>query len=477
MRDLIVSLALFSLFPVCFRRPLVGMMVFSWLAYMRVQDLTWGFARSFRWSFYVAIIMFAGYLLQSGRERSRLFRRDIRCYLMLGMVIAVGLSVVMTDRGGQSIALDQQVKRYIEFCKIILIALFTTGIVRTKEHMRLLVWIIALSLGFYGVKNGVWGVMTLAQVPIIQGPGGLLFDNNDFSLALAMAVPMLWTIGRSEQRTVLRRAFIAMVPLTAFTVLLTHSRGGLLSLLGSLGVLVWHSKYRSRAIALSLVLGMAAIPLLPGEMRDRFASIGDYQTDSSARARFRSWAVARDMAVANPALGVGMSNFRDSYLRYQKDPTAQELAGRDIYVAHNSYLQIWAETGTFALVIYLGLILASLVTTWRVRAKARLRYSESWIIDYATMFEASLVAFVIGSTFLNRAHFDLFYHWVAVVLLFGVFAEEEMAADVAGATQPDRGAGRRGTLRWVGGPGAARGGEVRGFRDTPLLDPAPGGGA
>ena len=31
-------------------------MVFSLLAYMRVQDLSWGFARDIRWSFYVAVI-------------------------------------------------------------------------------------------------------------------------------------------------------------------------------------------------------------------------------------------------------------------------------------------------------------------------------------------------------------------------------------------------------------------------------------
>ena len=50
MRDIIVSLLLVSLLPACYRRPFVGLCVFSWLAYMRVQDLTWGFARGIRWS-------------------------------------------------------------------------------------------------------------------------------------------------------------------------------------------------------------------------------------------------------------------------------------------------------------------------------------------------------------------------------------------------------------------------------------------
>ena len=50
MRDLIVSLVVLSAFPATFRRPLVGLLMFSLLAYMRLQDLAWGFARFQRWS-------------------------------------------------------------------------------------------------------------------------------------------------------------------------------------------------------------------------------------------------------------------------------------------------------------------------------------------------------------------------------------------------------------------------------------------
>ena len=56
------------------------------------------------------------------------------------------------------------------------------------------------------------------------------------------------------------------------------------------------------------------------------------------------------------------------------------------------------------------------------------RYYSSWILNYATMFEASLTAFVVGSTFLNRAHFDLFYHFVSLVMVFG----HPTAAELAG---------------------------------------------
>jgi hypothetical protein len=63
-----------------------------------------------------------------------------------------------------------------------------------------------------------------------------------------------------------------------------------------------------------------------------------------------------------------------------------------------------------------------------VRRAAEERYHTSWILSYATMFEAALVAFAVGSMFLNRAHFDLFYHFVAIVAVFGAIARAEIAA-------------------------------------------------
>ena len=70
MRDVIVSLLLLGALPTCFRKPFVGLLLFSLLAYMRLQDLTWGFARDVRWSFYVAVVTFAGFFASLRRASS-----------------------------------------------------------------------------------------------------------------------------------------------------------------------------------------------------------------------------------------------------------------------------------------------------------------------------------------------------------------------------------------------------------------------
>jgi len=458
VRDIIISMVLLGMFPACYRRPFIGLLVFSWLAYMRVQDLTWGFARGMRWSYYVAIITFVGFL--NSREKKRLFLPDVRCYLMLLLLAFVGIGVALSKNPD-----PVQLNRLVEFAKIIGIALFTTAVVQTREHLRVLIWVIACSFAFYGVKSGVWGVLTGGATAIKQGPGGMLADNNDFSLAMAMAVPILVHVGLSERREILRKAFLYSVPLTIITVALTHSRGGFLALAGGSGVLIWHSRSRISAGLLAFFVAILAVIVAPTEYKERISSIGDYESDGSAQARFRSWAVAVRMASANPMFGVGLNKFRANYLRYEPNPTGAQIDGKGVYVAHNSYLQIWAEVGTPAFAIYLTLILLSFVTVWRTRAKARRRFYSSWVLNYCTMFEASLLTFCIGAVFLNRAHFDLFYHFIAIVLVFGYIANEELGDEGA---YPLRASGVRGDIRFTRRPGFGHRMRGGGFRNTPL---------
>ncbi|MEW6072325.1 MAG: putative O-glycosylation ligase, exosortase A system-associated [Planctomycetota bacterium] len=455
MRDIILSLILTSLMPACFRRPFVGLVVFSWLAYMRVQDLTWGFAKHTRWSYYVAILTFAGYLLS--KERRRFFLPEPRCWLLIAMTGLVGLGVLLARPPH-----DEAYTRYVEYVKIIAIALFTTAIVFNRERLRVMVWLIALSLGFYGVKFGIWGIKSGGTSIILQGPGGMLADNNDMALALAMATPMLFILGWTERLPLLRRAFFVILPLTVMSVGLTQSRGGFLAVSMGIGVLVWRSRNRLMGLGVGVLVAVLAFALMPASYKERLATIGEYETEGSARGRIRAWGIATRMALANPVLGVGLTKFRQHFVEHAPDAMPWEKAGKGVIVAHSSYFQIWAECGSLVLALYLGMIFSCFWTIWRIRKEARTRYFSSWILNYATMFEATLATFCVGATFLNRGHFDLLYHWVALIVVFAQLARQEMR-DVT--LYPVR-AGVRGEIRHVPRRGfAARPGR-RGFGEA-----------
>jgi probable O-glycosylation ligase (exosortase A-associated) len=459
MRDLIVFLFVMAMMPTAFRRPYLGMLLFSWLAYMRPQDLCWGFARTMRLSFFVSIAMLAGWWANE-QGRRPFTRWEPRTAMMVLLMVLIAISY------GQAQIQDEYTNRYFfEYCKIVVIALFTVGQCDTKERLRGMFWVIAISLGFFGVKSGLWGVLTGGGSQILRGPGGMLEDNNDFALALVMNVPLLWYMGIGENKDWVRKATLAAVGLTVITVLLTHSRGAFLSLCFTSMWIAWRSGKLLRAMMVLVMLAALFPVFAPEHVLERLASIGDTK-ESSANARLTAWATAFEMVKDNPFWGVGMRNFQPRYPEYSVVPLG---AGSHTYVAHNSYFQIWAESGTLAFLVYLAVLASVFLTLGRIYRQCRYRPDLQWASNYARMMEATTVGFAVGAFFLNRGHFDLFYHWLALVAALNLCVRAALrrapVAAVPATDRPRRGGGvvkvALPGLRSAGRPAVALGGAVQ----------------
>lgn len=420
MRDLIVFAVVVLLLPYAMRRPFIGLILFSWLAYMRPQDLCWGFAREMRFSFLVAAAMVVGFFAYEAGRR-RFTRWDARATLMVALLFFITVGFLFArDQGKDAL------RYYFEFLKIVLISLFTIGQVTDRKRLRILLWTICGCFAFYGFKGGLVGVLT-GGGRILRGPGGMLEDNNDFALALVMNVPLLFYLGRSEGKRGLRILCDVGVVLTIVTIFLTHSRGAAVAMTATLLVMAWRSGNFVKAIG-GLALGaLAFVALAPQHVLDRLGTLEQGTQEGSAATRIRAWTVALRMINANPVLGVGIRNFREHWHDHSGDLV--ENRGRDFaYVAHNSYLQIWAEGGTTSFACYMGLLLSSFLACRKVRRWARGRPELSWAGIYARMMEASLVGFAVGSFFLNRGHFDLVYHFIALVSCIVYVAHTELVA-------------------------------------------------
>ena len=120
MRDAFLTLVVFGLIPLSFMRPYIGLLTFTWLAYMRPQDLCWGFARGLRFSFFISVALILGFLV-NGQGR-KFFLRDTRCYLIIVLAALSGLSIAFSYTGFTPEVLNV----YIEYVKAIFIALITT---------------------------------------------------------------------------------------------------------------------------------------------------------------------------------------------------------------------------------------------------------------------------------------------------------------------------------------------------------------
>ena len=69
LRDLLIFAIVFGSLPVILFRPYVGVLMWSWLAYMNPHRLTWGMAFDFRFSLVVGAVVLVAVAISSERKR------------------------------------------------------------------------------------------------------------------------------------------------------------------------------------------------------------------------------------------------------------------------------------------------------------------------------------------------------------------------------------------------------------------------
>jgi probable O-glycosylation ligase (exosortase A-associated) len=428
-RDLVVLATVTFLLLRSLNRPFLGLLVFTWLAYMRPQDLCWGIAKSAHFSLFCAAIMFGGWFLY---ERRKFTRWTGTTRLLLVFIVCTTISIVKP--GVVRTEFDRVGEKYFDLLKVFAVAYFTVGMVDTKDRLDKILWTIALSLAFLGVKCGLHGVLRGGR--ILQGPGGMMLDNNDLCLGMDMNLPLLFFLSRQVTKPWLRRLIWFAIALTCVTVVCTVSRGGFLTMILAGLMILWKLKRSVLPWIVVLVLGGTVPFLLPKDVKARLATLENPEEEGSAAGRLYAWQVGLRMIKANPFFGVGFEGFLSNFRIY--DPIQVRLGKgsvRQLRVAHNTYVQVWAELGTPALLSFLGMLVMTVLTLRRTRREAVKRQGPQWMIDYADMMEVSIVCFMFGANFLNRAHFDLMYHLVALAVCLRVVVRGELAK-LAPAPEP-----------------------------------------
>ncbi|MBI5233318.1 MAG: O-antigen ligase family protein, partial [Deltaproteobacteria bacterium] len=157
--------------------------------------------------------------------------------------------------------------------------------------------------------------------------------------------------------------------LSAFLILMmvnllgTASRGGLLTLVIAGSVFWFFSRIRHKlAIAVSVVVLFLVIFITfslvsPNAPTERYTG----ETGGGSISYRIGWMkMAFAMIEDHPIIGVGTGNFVTRYNRYLTDTPE---VPRSPYWTHNSYLQLWAENGIFAL---LGFLVLLWFCVWRM---------------------------------------------------------------------------------------------------------------
>jgi probable O-glycosylation ligase (exosortase A-associated) len=424
VRDLLLLAIVYASLPVIVFRPFAGLVVYSWLAYMRPQDMAWGITRVSPLSQWVAIAMVAGLVLTFGRERWVTFRLQTVLLVLLAGWISLSRIQALSPVKAEIV--------YGHYWKAILIALLTTGMVRSRNRYRYLMMLIAFSIGFLGAKRGLFGLLR-GGVRFHDGPGGFMNDNNSFALALNVVLPLLVGLAIVAKERWVKVLAGTMAGLSVLSILYTFSRGGLVTLCVVAPLLVWRSPRRKTILAV-LAVGVAAFFLftsdqITSDYANRTTTIAEYEEDGSAMGRLNAWVTSWRVALDYPVFGVGPNNLEVVFSRYS--PQADRFR-----VSHNVFFQLVAECGFPAVLLFLAAVGVAFFRLRRLQAGT----GDPWVETWARMLQISIIAFMTGSMFLNTAYNELIYHLVALSVSLELVAAQAAAEGALGAQAAGAGA-------------------------------------
>ncbi len=404
-------ITIFGSLPFCFLRPWIGILVFSWISYMNPHRFTWAAAYDYPFAKIVAIVTIAGLLFTKDRMSLPKTRETL-------LIVLLGLYFTLTT----FFAFNQNAAwiQWGKVIKILIMTLATMVLINDSKKLKYLVMVIAGSIGLLGIKGGIFSFVTGGGFRVYGPPGSFFADNNDMALALNMTIPMLFYLAKNEKNKRLKMAFWFTFVSSIVSVVFTYSRGGFLALAIVLAFLFFKSQHKTIAVMiLSVVLIIGAI-YIPVQWFERIDTIRSYEEDSSVRGRINAWKTALNLAKDRPLIGGGFETFIRPVFRIYAPVRS------NVHDVHSVYFEVLGEHGFVALGLFALLMLYSLSTAQKLKKTVRNNHDFKWVEDYSSMFQMSLIAYMVGGLFLGRAYFDLYYHIIAMIIIMQALVNKEI---------------------------------------------------
>lgn len=406
MRDVIILGFFLGSLPVCFFRPFYGILLWMILAFVNPQHLAYGFASSFPLAQAVAIPTLAGFLIFN-RNWNRLASREFLLIAILWAWFAITSLVSAKTPLFADHARDTWSR--LEFVsKILLMTSVAICLINSFERLRVFVLVIAFSFGIFVAKDLPFVLLTGGQYRLYGPALSMIADNNDYGLALNMAVPLFFFLARTETNRRLKITLYGLFGASIPAVFFTYSRGALAGLIAVVFLMFLQMRQRLVIVPVIFVAMAGALTFAPQEWRDRMGTLGSGTLDPSALERINAWTFAWRLAEDSPVTGGGFDTFTpELFQRYAPNAV-------DVHTSHSVYFGVLAEHGFPGLCLYLLVVMSSLIGTFSIAREAR-RYGDDRALSYALMFRLSMIGFLISGLFLGRAYFDLYFAIVVCI--------------------------------------------------------------
>jgi probable O-glycosylation ligase (exosortase A-associated) len=390
--------------------PYVGVLLWSWFALQQPHQEVFGFAHTAPLNFILAAVTLLAWFFSRERKTPP---AGFIFWMLVIFLLWMALNLFFAYN------LENSLFYWDQTWKTFVLGFVVAAMSTSRVRMYALVWTIVIPLFYYGVKGGIFTILTGGHYHVLGPWGSQIADNNKLALALLMVLPLANYLRLQVADRRISWLLRIAIGLTTIAVVGSQSRGALIGL-GALGMfMLLRARNRFVYLAMGAVFVLFIVNFMPETFFQRAATISEATdfsarpasgTDLSLQARFDSWRVALGYASDHFPFGAGFNGLAvpEIYNHYVPEHVA--------FVAHSIYFQVLGDQGFVGLAIYLIILAAAFFKCWRIMSVTKDAPEQRWTYDLALAIQASLFVFCVAGAALSMAYYDLLIINLAMLL-------------------------------------------------------------
>ncbi|MCB1735971.1 MAG: putative O-glycosylation ligase, exosortase A system-associated [Gammaproteobacteria bacterium] len=413
MAGLILVLLVVGLMPLTLIKPHVGILLWVLFGLMNPHRIALGVAYSFPFSLMIGLLTLVSVVAHKEDRRPLPWSAPL-VWLTL-FVIWMNVTTIF------SLVPDASWTQWGKVMKIMVMTYVTMLVIHTKGRIISLAVVMTLSVAFYGIKGGIFTLLTGGQFMVVGPAGSLMEGNTEISLGQVMTLPMMIWV-----RSLLTNKWLRLMALggsiaIAFAIVGSYSRGAFLASFAMAAFLWWKSERKMPALIGMAVMIPVLLAFMPAKYHEKMSTIETYEEDGSAMGRINAWYYAVNLTKDYPLTGGGFNSFtRPLFLQYAPDP-------EDFHVAHSIYFQSLGHHGYPGLIMFLGIGVSTWFMAGSIVRRATGHDDLIWAMRLARAMQVSVIGYAVGGAFLSLVYLDYYYYFVVLVLALNRYVSEAVA--------------------------------------------------
>ena len=354
---------------------------------------------------YIGLICFPYALFHLAQRRSApAFLGTWQARLFLVLYLISTLSYMITHRT------ILPYSHFLSYSSFLVFFFITVVLVDSRSRLR---WVVLSGIGSIALASAYvvrdWQVYHNMYVD--YRPGWIVGDPNYFTVDALLFLPVALLLLQQKEPRWQRWFCFSCLGITVAAVLFSASRGGFLGLVAGCLWFLWKSRQRVRNLL--LVCATLAALSLPMNISPVQRLLHPTHSDVDAQqTRLALWSGGLKMIEMHPLFGVGLDGYKSEVAKYV-DPAKVPVGETVNRIAHNSYMEIAAEMGLPALLIFVGILVSSLRSLERVRRITE-KSGDEFLRRVALGLQAGILGAAVALFFVSGEYQKMF--WFAIFI-------------------------------------------------------------